>query len=651
MQTLERGRIDAIVRELEDGAYRLALELGLDQASAERAVLDSFVSLAPLVPRTAGIVELREKLNARIRQRAPRQEWVGASSEHHPVAAAAVSESLHIRAVDLLEEHQADEPIGRRRAVLAGAIGVALVVGVIAFLRVHADALAAALPTINEVSPAAAAAEVPLSGDVRVKFDRRPEGTPTIRLEPAHALLESAHWDGNTLVAVYSGLHLRTRYQIVLTADFRSRFNDVGHFEKRWLVTTRGYPVLGALRPAEGDTLAPRVGRISVDFSYTPPATPRVTIDPADATVTLGHWNGTTWTAGYTGLKPLTRYEATLTLDFGAAGASTQRRWSFSTEPGWPSTGAPVIWYGTSNLYTLPSDQRLVAIDWQGKLAGTSYPTTNIRQQAPDGSILLTQEGGYLDANGVTPGLSYAYPSTVRTADDSKSLCALDWLSTNQLWLETGPLRGPLRRVAPVGSPAPRSGFDIIACSVAGDRAVIAENGMFGTTAVRLIALSSGRVIAQRSYVPGGVSVISSHDGRLLAELSTSYDAQHDKASGQTVIRRAADGRVVAQLDNQRVLQFSWDGSRVVTVPFFGGPDVTLLDWQTRKPLWHLSRDPATDGQPVYAMAQPNGPAMAVALSDQSRTGDVDQLWIVAADGQATRVVSMVFYPAFGTGF
>ena len=78
---------------------------------------------------------------------------------------------------------------------------------------------------------------------------------------------------------------------------------------------------------------------------------------------------------------------------------------------------------------------------------------------------------------------------------------------------------------------------------------------------------------------------------------------------------------------------------------------MTLLDWQTRKPLWHLSRDPATDGQPVYVMAQPNGPAMAVALSDQSRTGDVDQLWIVPADGQATRVVSMVFYPAFGTGF
>lgn len=651
MKTLERRRIDEIARELESGAYGLALERGFDAASAERILLEAFTSLAPSLPRTTRTAALRKALYARIRHRAFRQEWVSATSHPGEVPPAAVSENLHLRIVDLVEEHQADEPIGRRRAVLAASIGVALLVAAIAFLRVHADALAAAQPIINELSPAAAATDVPLEGDVRVKFGRRPEGIPTLRLEPAHAVLESTHWDGNTLVAVYTGLHLSTRYQLVLQAEYRSHLNDVGRLEKRWAVTTRGYPVLSALNPSQGQRPAPRSGKISIEFSYQPPAKARLTIAPADGILTLGQWSGTTYTASYSGLKPLTQYEVTLSLDYGAAAATTELQWSFFTEPGWPASGAPVIWYGTSNLYTLPSDQRLVAIDWQGKLAGTSYPTSNIRQQAPDGSSLLTQEGGYLDANGVTPGLSYAYPSTVRTADDSKSLCALDWLSTNQSWLETGPLRGPLRRVAPVGPPAPRSGFDIIACSVAGDRAVIADNGMAGTTAVRLIALSSGRVIAQRSYVSGGLSVISSRDGRYLAESSASYDAQHDQPTGVTVIRRMVDGRVLARLDNRRVLQFSWDGARVVTVPFFGAPDVTLLDWQTGKVLWRQVRDQATDGQPVYAMAQPNGPAMAVALGDQPRNGDVNQLWIVAADGQATEVVSSVFYPAFGTGF
>ena len=80
------------------------------------------------------------------------------------------------------------------------------------------------------------------------------------------------------------------------------------------------------------------------------------------------------------------------------------------------------------------------------------------------------------------------------------------------------------------------------------------------------------------------------------------------------------------------------------------GNDVTLLDWQTGRILWRLAAD-ATDGRPAYAMAQPNGPAMAIAFGGQPRTGDVDQLWIVAADGQATQVVSRVFYPVFGAGF
>ena len=322
MKPLERHRIDAIARELETGAYGLSLGLGLEPASAEQILLEAFASMAPSVPRTTRIDQLRKQLYARIRKRAP-QEWVPAKTDPAEAPAATVSENLHLRLVDILEEHQADEPVGRRRAMLLRFIGVALIAGVIAFLKVHGDALAAAQPTINELSPAAAATGVPLDGDVRVKFDRRPEGIPTLRLEPPHAVLESTHWDGNTLVAVYAGLHLSTRYQVVLQVEYRSRLADVAHFEKRWTVTTQGYPVL-ALMPAQDQKLVPRVGKLSVGFSYVPPAKPRLTISPADGVLTLGQWTGTAWTAGYSGLKPLTRYEVTLTVDYGTAAASTR---------------------------------------------------------------------------------------------------------------------------------------------------------------------------------------------------------------------------------------------------------------------------------------------------------------------------------------
>src|SRR5207302_11013585 len=140
--------------------------------------------------------------------------------------------------VDVAAEHQAVEAAGGSPAVPVGFIGVSSLGGGVAFVRVHADALATVQPAVNELSPRAAASGVPVSGDIRVKFGRRPAGTPTLRIEPAHAALESVHWDGNTLVAVYAGLHLSTRYQLVLQADYRSRLEDVGHFEKRWTVTT-----------------------------------------------------------------------------------------------------------------------------------------------------------------------------------------------------------------------------------------------------------------------------------------------------------------------------------------------------------------------------------------------------------------------------
>src|ERR1700682_1129400 len=648
MKTLERNRIEDMVRDVESGAYRLALVLGFEPASAERVVLEAFASLAPSLARLGNPIELKEKLYARIRHRAAQRRGpVTADAPSDPTAA--VSESLHTRIVDLLEEHQGDEPVGRRRAMLVGLIGVALAGALIAFVKIHADALAEAQPSITELSPLAAATDVSVSGDVRVKFGRRPAGTPTLRLEPAHAVLESVHWDGNTLVAVYSGLHLSTRYQLVLQADYRSRLNDAGHLNKRWTLTTQGYPVLSALTPAPDQPQAARVGKLSVDFSYRPPVEPRLTIMPADGTLLPGGWYGVTWNAGYNGLKPLTRYEVTLTVDYGAAAARTRRQWAFTTEPAWPAPGVAVIWYGSQPPWTA-SDQRLVAVDWQGRMAGSLYPTSIVLlQQGPDGSALLTKDGGYVDSHGVAAGDG---PSISLIADDSRSICKLD---SGQSWLMSGPLRGPMRRVAPVGPTGPRAGLDIIACSVTNDRAVILENGMTGTTSIRVIALSTGRLLYQRSYAGQSVGVISSRDGRYLAEQNSTVDAQGRFSASFTIIRRTLDGRIVARLDNRRVLRFSWDGTRVVTVGAFALDDVRLVDWQTGNVVWRSpGPDPGASASargPAFALAQPNGTAMAIALGSLDRGGLADQLWIVAADGQAIQVAATEFYSPVISGF
>jgi hypothetical protein len=191
----------------------------------------------------------------------------------------------------------------------------------------------------------------------------------------------------------------------------------------------------------------------------------------------------------------------------------------------------------------------------------------------------------------------------------------------------------------------------ILACSVVNDRAVVGELGMTGITNIRVFALSSGRLVYQRAYPAPSTSVISSHDGKYLAEQTANYDTQGQPLPGVLVVRRTVDGMVVAHVTNQRALRFSWDDMRVVTTSIFqgqGATEVDVIDWQTGKTLW---RSTTGGGGTVYAMAQPNGPNIAVAVSSQARSGDVDQLWLIAADGHAAQVINKVFYPAFNAGF
>jgi hypothetical protein len=655
VKTLDRNRIDQLVRELETDAYRLALAVAPDPAAAVRILLDAFRSLARSLAATPQVVELKERLHARIRQQTSRGRPAAASNEPRRDQPVVVAEDLHLRIVDLLEEEQAVEPVGRRRAVLLSLGGVALLGAVAAFLWVRADALAVAQPKVTDLNPAAGAKEVPVRGDFRITFGGHLVGTPTLRLEPPDGTLEPARWDGSTFIVSYSGLHLATRYQLVLGADYRSRLKDLGHYEKRWAVTTEGYPVLVTVFPQDGQSIVPRVGQLSVAFTHRPPVPPHLSLEPADGTLLPDEWNGTTLTVSYSGLKPLTRYLATVTVDYGVKSANIRQQWAFSTEPGAPPAGVPLVWYSTSSPWLPPSGiQRLVAIDWSGKLVGTIYQAF-ATQQSPDGSVFFTSDRGLVDRTGTQVSTPSGIRSNPMIADDSKSLCDVVDIGGGQLWLMTGPLRGPLHRVASMGVAGAQGGPVIIACSVANDRAVLADVGMGGTTAVRVIALTTGRVLYQRSYAQLGLNVISSRDGQYLVEQLPTYDTQGQPLAAASVIRRTTDGRVMARIDKQRVLRFSWDGKRVVTAPFFpmlGPNDVELLEWQTGKILWRQPGGSAMNGsRTVYAMPQPNGPSMAIAVGTQPNNGDVDQLWLVAADGQATQVVNEVFYPAFYAGF
>ncbi|HXN03661.1 MAG TPA: Ig-like domain-containing protein [Candidatus Acidoferrum sp.] len=656
MKTLERNRIDQLVRELEPDAYRLALAVSSDAASAERILLAAFGSLAPSLAATPQIVELKDRLHARIRQRAARGRRSQAPMDDRADQAVAVSNSLHVRIVDLLEEEQGVEPVGRRRAIFLGLGGVVLVAALAAFIWVRVDALASAQPTVTDLNPQAGAKEVPVRGDFKVTFGSHPVGTPTLRLEPSDGVLESPRWDGSTLIVSYSGLRLATQYQLVLGADYRSRFKDIGHLVKRWSFSAEGYPILGKVGPTDGQAIVARIGALSIDFNHRPTVDPQVQIVPPDGSLEIGHWTGTTWIVGYTGLKPATTYQVTTIVDYGVRAANIRQQWSFTTEPGAPPDATPVIWYSLSPPWQGPSDpQRLVAIDWTGTLVGTMYQTPAI-QQSPDGSIIATRDGAYFDRSGAA--VRSASPSTYFSsllADDNRSLCEIrpSGASPGEEWVFIGRVDGPARRVAQAGLTGARSSFAIMACSVLSDRVVVGEIGMTGITDVRVVALSSGRLLYHRAYSGSSTSVISSHDGKYLAEQASTYDTQSQPVPGVSLIRRTVDGQIMARIGTKRVLRFSWDSMRVVTVPFLlgqGATDVDLVDWQTGKTLWRVPNGSAT-GAAVFAMAQPSGPSVAVAVASQAQGGDVDQLWVVAADGHATQVVNEVFYPAFYSGF
>ncbi|HET9890213.1 MAG TPA: Ig-like domain-containing protein [Mycobacterium sp.] len=646
MKLLDRQQIESLVHELEAGAYGLARARTRNAESPQGDVvlLEAFTDVAPWFPRSRSTADLRRKLDARIRTRtAPLLQPNGSK----PPVETPVNDSLHLKIVDLVEEHQSVEPLGRRKAIL-GAIGVAaILVAVSAFVWSRLDALAAARPTLTTMGPSTNATDVPIQGSVILTFGRAPSAKPSITLQPADGALGVSTWDGKTMTVDYQGLRFARRYTIVLAADYHSRYKDVGHYERRWSFTTEGYPVLKSLGPADGDTLVFRNGQITIDFNHRPTVEPKVSLVP-NAGLGAGQWNSGVWVVSYSNLAPRTSYVATVDVDYGVPSANIHRRWSFTTEPGSPPAGTPVIWYARDSPTNTVVPVRLAAIDWDGHLVGTAY-VWRAFNQSPDGAVMVTGDG-YVDASGrLIASSASPYPTVF--ADDGKSICELQsagGANPDVVWIYTGPLRGPLHRVVPAGQFGARSGLGIIACSVLNDRVVLEYGDVSGTTSVKVLTLSSGRLLFQRSY-ESLASLVSSRDGRYVAEQMVHYDNQVQRAIADTFIRRTSDAAVVAHLPNQRIVQFSWDDRRVVTTSLLG-PDasneIDLLDWQQGKILWRQALPIGIQGSPIYAMAEPRGSRMMVAFGAHP-DGVTDQLWIVQTDGTATEVLSDLFYVLF----
>ena len=662
MKSLGRNQVEALVREVEDDAYGFARARVSHAPDGDAVLLDAFESEARSLATTT-TTDLKERLRQRINllTQPRRKRWTGLGGHHgargvevraahQPVA---VPAALHARIVDRVEELQYVEPTGRRKAVLLSLLGACIVAALGAVGWVRYDALGAARPIVAAAFPQANAGDAPVQGEIRIIFRHSPSRAPHMTLQPTDGRVGSQTWDGTTLIVSYAGLRYGAHYHMTLDGEYLSRFKDRGHFQEQWSFTTEGYPRPVSVGPLNGATGVPRIGFLSVDFDHPAFVAPMVTLQPPDGTIASGNWVGQSWVVDYRDLKPSTTYQATVIVDYGVKNADINQSWTFQTEPGMPPAGVAVLWHSSNDPGNLANPPRMLALDWNGALVGTMYQPVTL--QSPDGSIVGTADGTYLDRNGDRLSQLSGTKLYPMVADDDRSWCelsnTLNGHSLNQMWLLAGAISGPLRAVAPVGVfGAGGSGPGLIGCSTLYDRAVVSYSGSIGTSSVKVFSLSSGRVVFQQTYTLAVVNVISSRTGRYLAELMPTRGSQGNPT--MTIIRRTSDGAIVARLDHQVVVRFSWDDERVVAgTPFQPGAPtvVTLLAWRTGRVLWTLP-GPADEGGPVFAWAEPNGGKMAIASSSQA-AWPLDRLWLVDADGQAKLVLSALFYPASVTGF
>jgi hypothetical protein len=429
----------------------------------------------------------------------------------------------------------------------------------------------------------------------------------------------------------------------------------------RAMQLAKAAPSVLSVVPPEGARDVPVTGEFRVEFSSRPASEPRLTLEPPGGIQQAVRWSGNTLVVRYMGLRPSTRYELALAVEYPVAigpSGHFQRRWSFSTEPGPPPAGVAAVWYEIPS--PSPGPTRLAAVDWRGNRVGTLYAPGGARQ-SPDGSRLLFPEVGILDQAGRSVVDLSGRKGGPVFADDSRHLCDLldanggsSFQGETVTWLFMGAMGSPLHRVAQAGHVGAQSVSRIAACSAAADRAVIVQYGPILAQEVWVFRLSTGALLYHHAYGSADptASVVASRDGLLLAEQGVRDDNQGRLIYTETVIRRTSDGLIAGRIAGESVAAFSWDGNRVIATPAAGSAsanEVRLYDWGSGAVLWRLPVQAAPGGWTAAALAQPGGSGMVVAVDVPDATGALssDALWLVSETGASRRVASGPLSPSF----
>lgn len=153
--------------------------------------------------------------------------------------------------------------------VLILALGVGSFVMI---LRAQQGGLAASMSAANirAVSPPDGAANVPLAGQIRADYIRRPAQDPAIRVEPPVGVtLDGGHWEGTTYVLSYLGLRENSLYHVELDQDDSPNKGEHKQIKVRWSFRTGSEK--GVLpKPTATPTPSPTVS-ISLTASPFPP--------------------------------------------------------------------------------------------------------------------------------------------------------------------------------------------------------------------------------------------------------------------------------------------------------------------------------------------------------------------------------------------
>jgi hypothetical protein len=325
-----------------------------------------------------------------------------------------------------------------------------------------------------------------------------------------------------------------------------------------------------------------------------------------------------------------------------------------------PPAGVPLFYLGNRTnpgWYT--------AFDWNGVPRGTIKLAQPIDSNSylipsPDGSMFDVSpsakggSGQFLDRLG-KPTSSVGPGPLMIWADDNRHMCGVALDQQTNTWTLVTVAPGEAQHALTVlarDQGVGQSGITLLACSYGNDAAIALRTTIAWPAELWVIRLSDGTVISHTNYANGGralLNIVASPDGTVIAENSgQATGGPSAQFAPTTVIRRLADGSVVANLDpSMAVLGFSADNSTVLVSTSPGGKGgfskLAVVVVKTGKIAWRYDGPETLRG--FYT--EPTGAAFAVMLqnpSDQYLRTNVDVI-VVFADGRSVGIPGAFVHP------